>query len=259
MALLTWRERNTKGQEVGPTWYLDFEATVLEEFSRSALVTDFPIENGAILSDHYQPQPRAITLDVFVSNTAAKEYQRPDEVDAEAQNAAAPAPGVVGPLALDLPVDDSPVAGLAGQRLLQGNISRLPRKRTASVLQFTGRVKRVVDVFQVLDGLIQSGQLVNVILYNDLEIKDMMIVNVQTPRTADDGEALRFSIDLVQLSFADTETQGLNDNSPQEVKQQPRAPRGGRNGKPTTLGTRAASGAQTQPWFAQQNVTIPAA
>ncbi len=202
MALLTWRERNTKGEEFGPLWYLDFDATMLEEFTRSAEVTQFPVENGAVLTDHYQAQPRAITLEVQVSDTP----NRTDKLRDGKENAAGRPTGREREKHLNLPVNRAPVTGITGARIVQGNVARFPKKRTASVLQFDGVVTRTVDVFQVLDGLMSSGQLVNVLLFLDLEYHNMVITNIRTPRDTQSGSTLTFTLDLLQITFADTET-----------------------------------------------------
>lgn len=223
MALLTWRERNTKGEEFGPVWYLDFDATMLEEFTRSAEVTQFPVENGAVLTDHYQPQPRAITLEVQVSDTP----NRPDVLLDGKQNAAKRPFGIERAKHLDLKINRAPVTGISGVRIIQGNVARFPKKRTASVLVFDGEVTRTVDVFQVLDGLMTTAQLVNVLLFQDVEYDNMVITNIRTPRDAQSGSTLSFTLDLLQITFATTETGAAP--APTEKKHKPKQDGGNKN------------------------------
>lgn len=238
MALLTWRERNSKGAELGPTWYLEFDATLLEEFTRSAEITRFPVETGAVLTDHYQPQPRAISLEVQVSDTPSREIlPRPG-----LSNSTPMPTGAKFAKALDLPVNPAPVAGLAGQRVIQGNVSRFPKQRTAVLLQFNGTITRTVDAFQVLDGLMESRQLVDVLLFRDVEYKNMMIVNVRTPRGADAGSTLTFTIDLVQVQFAGVEK--TTSKEPKASKHSPKRDGGRRNGS----NAKATATAQAQRW-----------
>lgn len=201
MALLTWRWRGE-----GPTLYLDFEATLLEEFTRAADITVFPVENGAVLTDHYQPQPRAITLQAHVTNTPVD-----FRVELESmRNAARQPPGVKRPMALTIPpkqqAQTQPVTGLPGQRIIRGNLERGSRAipRFATILQFDGQITKVVDAFTMLDLLMERRQLVNVLLFGDLEFQDMMIVNLRAPQEALDK--LTMTIDLVEVRFADTET-----------------------------------------------------
>lgn len=227
MALLTWRLRNTRGEEYGPTKYLEFDATLLEEFTRAAEVTRFPVENGAVLTDHYQPQPRAITLEVVVSDTPARPFTPLDGKVSETQVPL----GAVAPKALELKPNPAPVTGIAGKRFYRANANRFPKQRTASVLQFDGRVTRTIDVFKALDELMESGQLLNVLLFGEVEYSDMVIVNVRTPRDVGSGSTLTFTIDLVQIQFADTTTEA--NPQPSESKHQPRDDVGNRNGTDT--------------------------
>ena len=175
MALLTWQKRDPKGAKTGPVKYLDFDATLLEEFSRAADVTSYPVENGSVLSDHYQPQPRAITLEVQVSDTPAREpYTRDGMTDAVTTPS-----GRVRKKGLNLPPHKEPVTGILGARMVTANASRFPKKRTVSVLVFDGFVTRTVDVFKALDALMTEGQLIDVQLFGDQEFANMVITNVR--------------------------------------------------------------------------------
>lgn len=227
MALLTWRVRDDSGNPTGPTLYLDFDATLLEEFTRAAEVTRFPVEDGSVLSDHYRAQPRAITLEVQISDTPAGPVFSRD-----GQTAAAPAPSSsVRPKALDLRVNKAPVTGITGARFFSANSERFPKKRTASVLQFDGVVTRTVDAFLVLDGLMTSAQLVDVLLFRDVEYKDMVITNIRAPRDAQSGSALLFTIDLQQIQFANTDTTSAP--KPTAVRYSAKMDAGNRNGTDT--------------------------
>lgn len=223
MALLTWRKRNPKGEVEGPTLYLDFDATLLEDFSRSAEVTQFPVENGAVLSDHYQPQPRAITLEVQVSDTPTAPRNLLDGKESAINEPL----GTVRPKHLELPVNKAPVTGVTGTRIITGNASRVQRQRTASVLQFDGEVYRTVDVFLALDDLMSAGQLVDVLLFREVEYKNMVVTNIRTPRDAQSGSTLTFTIDLLQIIFANTETGA--DPQPREAKHKPKETGGAKN------------------------------
>lgn len=226
MALLTWRQLNDKGDPFGPTLFLDFEATLQEEYTRAAEVVTFPVESGALFTDHYQPQPRAITLEVFVSNTPIVEKI---SVDGATDSTANPG-GFRGPKALDLPVNRAPVAGLAGQRLIQGNASRFPKKRTVEVLQFNGLVTRRIDVFTVLDLLMGAAQPVTILIFGEIELDNFVITNVRAPRTAADGSSQTFTIDLQQITVSDSSVTTANDD-PSEPRHKPRNDKGGQQAR----------------------------
>ena len=249
MALIQWRNRDVEGKPFGPTYYIQFDATVLEEYSRSANLTTFPVESGAVLSDHYQPQPRALTIEGSVSNHPVQTF----ELLEGKQNAAALPVGFVRPQALDLPVDTAPVAGLVGQRLVQGNVSRVPKKRTASVLVFDGKVTRTVDVFNVLDALMERSKIVDVVVYGNQQFNDMMIVNVRAPRDSLSGSSINFTIDLLQVKFANTDNTASNQNAGLD-KYKGKKRGGNRNPKPLNTGSRAAARAQGEPWYLRQRV-----
>jgi hypothetical protein len=211
MALLTWRDRNTRGLEIGPLWYLDFDATLLEEFTRSADITTFPIESGAVLSDHHQPQPRAITLEVMVSDTPVKP---PNTLPGKTSAAPQPPGFSLGP-----------------------------------ILYFAGRVTRVVDTFDVLDGLLDNSILVNIVLFGDQEYKNMVISNMRAPRTAEDGTSLTFTVDFLQVAFATTESSSLDAGTPKETKDEQKRDTGNRNGTPVERNDPARGRIVSTEWY----------
>ena len=59
MSIIRWKD--------GLDWWMRFDAATVEEFTRDAEVSTYPVETGAILSDHYQPQPRRILLTGMVA------------------------------------------------------------------------------------------------------------------------------------------------------------------------------------------------
>jgi hypothetical protein len=227
---------------VGPTWYLEFDATILEEFTRSADITTYPVETGAVLADHYQPQPRAITITGVVSNTPTAPIVA---LEGNKQDAAPMPPGATSPMRLDIPVVQ-PVKGPAGiarplvlglpsRRLIRGNVERahMAVPEFAQVLQFTGQVQRVVNMFQALDGLMENKTLVNVLMFDELEFTNMMITNHRTPRTAGAGGAYEFTINLIQITTADSDA-APNEAAVirKEPKHKPKRDTGKRNGGP---------------------------
>jgi len=229
MSIITWRDRDTRGAETGPTKYIQFDAVTVEEFARTANVTNYPIETGAILSDHYQPQPREISLVGVVSDTPVKTGP-----PLEGMQDQAALPAVSG---FQREVQSAtqarreaglrvlrPVAGLPSRRLVRGNIDRgrfeLPV--LASVLWFTEPVTRIRDVFLVLDALMDTRTPVNVILF-DTEFRDMMITNHRAPRLAGSGGEVRFVLDLQQVEAAEpTETSKAPESRTEPAVQQER-------------------------------------
>jgi hypothetical protein len=192
---------------------MEFDVTTLEEFTRAADVTLYPIETGALLSDHYQVQPRAIVLTGMVSNSPL-----PPPAQLEGKQNAAAAPGgefaskqldiprmqkITGPVGVPRPI----VLGLPSRRLIRGNVERARggAPSSATVFQFFDDVHRMTDVFQVIDGLMQGRVPVNVLMYDSLEFTNMMITNHRAPRNAGSGGSLSFTINLIQISSADSQ------------------------------------------------------
>ena len=124
MALLSWEIPETSARG-----FVEFDAILLEEYTRAAEVSTFTVETGVQYSDHVQPQPRAITLEVFVSDTPTTALLAVGE---EGQRAAGAPAGAQSPLDLGDTLrpysasDGRPatqiVAGLPSQRLIQGNV-----------------------------------------------------------------------------------------------------------------------------------------
>jgi hypothetical protein len=166
---ITWRRRDRRGLEIGPTLYLEFDAATVEEFSRAANVTVYPVETGAVLSDHYQPQPRFITLEGVVSDTPAEFYiPKPGK-----QNRAPPP--LVTPLIL----------------------------ANAVLTATRQRANRVAAFFQTIDGLMDSRTPVTVTMLDGLEFANMMIVNHRAPRVGGSGGAVTMTLDMQEVVTAD--------------------------------------------------------
>jgi hypothetical protein len=262
MSLLTWRDRDKNGAEIGPAFYLEFDVTTLEEFSRVAEVTTYPVETGAVLSDHYQPQPRAITIVGVVTNTPVKATSAFQQM----QNAAPPPIGVVAPKRLDPPTPRRGPVGiprpitttvLPSRRLIESNIerARLYLPQWATVLQFDGPVTRTIDVFRVIDGLMERRILLNVLILEHLEFNDMMIINHRAPRAAGTGGSVEFTIDLIQIKSVESVITKAQAQTQRDDKHKPRKDKGKKNPKPVEPKTTETSRIMSQTWAAQADPT----
>jgi hypothetical protein len=189
----------------------------VEEYTRSAEVTTYPIETGAILSDHYQPQPRKISLVGAVSDTPSGPW-----TNIEGLKNAAPPPQMstrrlvlenrsdplrqLGPRGILRPIATGP---LPSQRLIRANIdrARLYAPDAAQTLQVTPgsngetgpEQARIAAFAAVLDALMDQRLPVSVVLTTGAEYTDMMIVDLRAPRLAGSGGLVRFAIDLQQI------------------------------------------------------------
>lgn len=209
MSLITWRYRDESGGPTGPTYYIEFDAVTLEEFNRPADITDYPVESGGVLSDHYQPLPYQITLVAEVTDTPMTARKR-----REGMTDIAPLPAVSGyPKQMQSAATAQrgegysiirPIASLPSERLVRANIERVRLRVpfSAPVLHFTQEVTRIVDVFRAIDGLMETKTPVSVIMMGDIEFDNMFITNHRAPRVSGSGGRVEFALDLRHIASA---------------------------------------------------------
>lgn len=234
-SLITFRDKNTSGDPVGPTWYLQFDAITVEEFDRTADITQYPVETGAVLSDHYQPQPKRISVQGIVSDTPSGPWTN---IDGK-QNAAAPPVMTVRPLRLQVrpsqtrtgpvgiprPIVTGP---LPSRRLIRGNLerARLYIPKFATTLQVAGTgdantrsgVTRIKSFRDILTGLVDTRTVVAVILHDGTEYENMMITEHRDSRVAGRGGAVSVSIDMQEVVTADPATTSRAAETRQEAR-----------------------------------------
>jgi hypothetical protein len=252
MSLITFRDKNTSGTPVGPTWYLNFDALTMEELTRTAELTQYPVETGATLSDHYQPLPREISLTGVVSDTPSGPWTNLEGM----QNAAAPPVMVERPLRTSPKPDQArlgpagilrPISTsiLPGRRVVQSNVERAKMyipQFAATTLQVAGSgaevatgtvdpsrrsgFARIPRFIEMLEGLIDGRFSVNVILQTGVEYQNMFITDMRAPRVAGSSGAITFSLDLQEVVLADPATETKQAQERAEPKQKPKKAKG---------------------------------
>ena len=250
MSLITFRDKNTSGDPVGPTWYLNFDALVVEELTRTAELTQYPVETGATLSDHYQPMPRQISLTGVVSDTPSGPWTNLEGM----QNAAAPPVMVERPLTLQIKPSQArlgpagilrPISTsiLPGRRVVQSNVerARLYIPKFAHTLQVTGAsgfdpstrsgFARIPRFIEMLEGLIDGRFTVSVILQTGAEYQNMFITDFRAPRVAGAGGSITFSIDMQEAILASPATETKQAQTRAEPKNKPQKSKGRRGTK----------------------------
>ena len=252
MSLITFRDKNTSGDPVGPTWYLNFDALVVEELTRTAGLTQYPVETGATLSDHYQPMPRQISLTGVVSDTPSGPWTNLEGM----QNAAAPPVMVTRPLTLQIKPSQArlgpagilrPISTsiLPGRRVVQSNVerARLYIPKFAHVLQVAGTgdlntrsgVTRIPRFIEMLEGLIDGRFTVNVILQTGREYANMFITDFRAPRIAGRSGSITFSIDMQEVVLASSATVTKAGSVRAESKHKPKKAKGRGAKKPVSI------------------------
>lgn len=151
---------------------LTVDAAVRESYESSGEATEHAVERGAAVSDHVTPNADALTCECVVTNAPLL------------------APG-------------NQADGVTGEvRALQ--ITTGTRRTTANVVQFSAPFDRVRTVDRVLRALREAGQLLTV--YTGLRVIENVIIARYAPeRTAENGAALHFVLDLKVLRIATTQ------------------------------------------------------
>lgn len=203
MSTLSWTN-----EETGATSYLLFDAVTFSEYAREGIVTEYNIESGAAIADHYRPGTRSLTLELFVSDTPIRIPQAPEGL--EGTEIAALPSGSKRSVELEAiePFNQpNPVIGLPSQRLVRANLDRARQNRPkrATLLKFDGLVTRRVDVFSALDDLITNRQFLTITLL-ETEIPNVLITNLRVPQDPSTGTGLLFYVDLVQVDTIETTT-----------------------------------------------------
>jgi hypothetical protein len=257
MSLITFRNKDSSGDPVGPTWYLQFDALTVEDLSRSAEVTQYPVESGAVLSDHYQPLPREITMTGVITDTPTGDWTNLEGM----RNAAAPLSMLTRKLKLEVPRDPALRVGAAGiarpistsflpsRRLVRSNVERarlyIPkwamtlqptRSDLASELNTptgsTQPLTRVADFVGVIDGLMQSRTSVSVILQTGAEYTNMFITDMRAPRVAGSSGSISLSVDMVEVIVAEPVKETGTARQREEPAHKPSKPKGTQGTKP---------------------------
>lgn len=154
-------------RSVGVEHVLAFDAVTSETHETGSTITESPVESGAPISDHKRPLQRRLSIEAMVSNTPIGEA--PDSGDGR------------GPVAFE-------------ERKSEGS--------SAVVRVYSTAFDRMTAVQTVLDRLATEAIAVTITTrirtYESVQIR-----SVSTPRKADDGDALTFTIDAVQIRIAE--------------------------------------------------------
>lgn len=199
---------------------IEFDAILQESVSQTAQVTQFPVEDGATISDHSQPDPLTIYLEAHVSDTPVRDI--PTQSD-----------GVTGStrhVALDVP-QQKPSFSLPSGRMVNTLVSAItgPGAYGANVLQFDGKVTRVANVFEALNRLLVEGTPCSVVV-GIKEFSNMVISNVGAPRDSSSGTGISFTIDLVQIQVVSSRTTAAP--KPKQPRAKPKVDNGNKNTTP---------------------------
>lgn len=167
---------------------LAFDAVTSETHETGSTLTEHAVESGAPISDHKRPKQRSIRIEAVVTNTPI----------------GTPPLSGFGPSPVDFAERKSEAAG-------------------ATVRVFTARFDRMSDALDTLD-LLATTAITVTISTRVRTYEACQIVNVSAPRSSEDGDSLRFTIEARQVRIA--EALRVDVPRPREPRGQDRASAG---------------------------------
>jgi hypothetical protein len=148
---------------------LFFDAVTSEDHERGADISDYAVEQGAVVVDNVRPLPNKLTLEAFVSNSP---IDSPD--------------GQIQPLTI---LVDPPIDPLSFPR---------PQSVTASTLQFTGVLDYVATTFSTLTSLRDTATLLTITTPRAY-YTNMIVEKISLHRDATTGTSGKFSIEFREI------------------------------------------------------------
>lgn len=204
---------------------LAVDATLREMHEASARPTERQVEVGAAVSDHVRVNPDRFRMELHISNTPVKPPKSLAEgatYEVLGVNLLVPVwedPrtikgfGALGPLSPSFSVGVSASDAGAGANLaasfappiaqLGGGVRQTTVK--ANVMLGQPAVDRVTLAYDLLQRLVERAAIVS-ILTSLRTYHDMVLANLSAPRSAEDGDAITFSVDTQRIRFARSET-----------------------------------------------------
>lgn len=204
-----------------------FDLLISESHSIEAQVTQHPLENGAVVSDHVRVLPRKGSLVGFVTNHPLKPPTDPlPEWFLEKVHALGN-PGILESLSRVY----GGVAGSLGagsKGLTDADFANLPRLRTNRALNTWDLLKRLVEAREPVT--ISTGM---------EKPENVIVTKVSTSHDAKDGESLRFQVEFQQITIvALTEVEVLAVTKPLDPTQGTAKANKGKVGGKQITGTR---------------------
>lgn len=175
------------------------DITMSEDFSSPAQITEFMVETGSRLNDHYLIQPKKFRLEILVTGSPV---HAPDDSYAEEQST----------IQLEIPEYPKPAFGVGS--LTQGALSAVglgrsnegpPRKATVRKItpDPSNRAREVLDLLLQ----IQASRTLITVATRYVRVDDLGIGEIRFVRSGpDDGDGLKISIDCTQMTFGEAET-----------------------------------------------------
>jgi hypothetical protein len=161
---------------------VQFDASIKEQHVKQSPPTQFPVENGQMISDHILQRPFQLELTGIISDTPIGGVQ-----------------SLITEAATTLTASLKPPAGLTSAQLLTG-ASVAVGLGAALFSAFSGSKSPSIAAYAQLLQLQANGLPINVLTSLYL-YQNMWIEEISVPRDADTGKAILFTVKLVQLQL----------------------------------------------------------
>lgn len=201
-----------------PNGRIVFDTSDEEVVESTVTVTEHPIEGGGVVTDHVIKNASRLRFRATVSNTPIREPETHMR-------------GVGGR------VRSADLGSATRQALNDGAQSsngkanaatyeEETRQMSANVLQFDGEFDRVSDIYFSLLGLQDNRQLFTVTTRLSVW-ENCLLETLSAPRDATTGDAMEFSFEVLQLTFANSQI--VDAPEPREPRGQRQRSRGSQN------------------------------
>jgi hypothetical protein len=186
----------------GPAIY--FDCVVSEQVVRDAEITEFPVEVGANISDHYRVKLNEIRLEVFVSQEPIDNLRHPSGQGFWGAQKLITPPYPSGPvLATVAKAIVNPVGSIVG--VVGGLLDGLDRPVTANpVLQWAAPFDSLQELLTALDAIRTAAGLVDIYTKSAV-YTDMAIANVTTNRDKETGSGSKVSLEFRRIAKVSTQ------------------------------------------------------
>ena len=171
----------------GTTGNIAMDCSINEQHDTSAQITSHQVESGPNITDYIRPLPRKFRLEAMVSNypialpTINNNLNNGPALPTAQAQALSPSP-------LSVQAANTAIASL-----------------NALVIQFSNQFDRVRDVFATMVNAALNGAIWN-ITTTLTTYSSFALANMSVPRSAENGNVLRMSLDFVEVRIVNTQT-----------------------------------------------------
>lgn len=188
-----------------------FDAVLSETVDRDAETTEFPVEVGANITDHYRIKLTGMRLEVFCSNEPINDFTHPEGAPFRGPMALSftdhpyPSPGLLATLGTAL---INPVGLLTSG--LSNALGGDPRAQNfGPVLQFGTQFDALNTLLTALDAIRANPDTPLVDVYTRAQVYDSMVIGkVTTNRDKETGTGAKVTIEFKRIATVQTQTTG---------------------------------------------------